>query len=235
VGTGFAVVENLNYLQTRSNMPPAVWIIRGFGTAAVHGGASSLFAIITKLLSDVQPGDHFHVFLPGTMVAVGAHSFYSHLLLPPLPSAAAALLIFPALVLAVYRKCERSLQQWLGMGFNSDVGLIGLTHSDRFPDSRIGRYLESLRRAFAGPVVSDMLRYVRLQAELAARAKGALLMRNSGFPAEPEPAVEADFRELERLGRRIGCTGRRVLSPFSHFRSQEYWKHFQLTHRRAGV
>lgn len=37
VGTGFAVVENLYYLSMRPDAHIAVWVVRGFGTAIMHG------------------------------------------------------------------------------------------------------------------------------------------------------------------------------------------------------
>jgi len=47
--------------------------------------------------------------------------------------------------------------------------------------SPAGRYLSSLRKRFRGPVVADLLCYVRLYTELALRAKGMMMMRENGF------------------------------------------------------
>ena len=53
VGTGFALVENLFYLQRLADAPTATWIVRGFGTALLHGGVQSIFAV--WLLARAQP------------------------------------------------------------------------------------------------------------------------------------------------------------------------------------
>ena len=58
VGTGFAVVENLYYLAMRPDSHMAVWVVRGFGTAIMHGGATAIFAIVSVALSEKRPGDH---------------------------------------------------------------------------------------------------------------------------------------------------------------------------------
>lgn len=233
VGTGFAVIENLYYLQARSGTSLTVWVIRGFGTATMHGGATALFAIISKLLSDLRPAHRHSIYLPGIMVAIGAHSFHNHFVLPPLISTAGILLVFPALVIGIFRKSEKSLQHWLGVGFDADVELLELLDSGAFPDSRIGRYLNSLRRSFSGPVVADMLCYLRIQAELAVRAKGAFLMRDSGFPVPPDPEIEANLQELLYLERQVGPTGRQAMAPFVHVKSQDYWQLYQLAGKNA--
>ena len=42
VGTGFALVENLFYLQNLGSANMAVWLVRGFGTAIMHGGVAAM-------------------------------------------------------------------------------------------------------------------------------------------------------------------------------------------------
>src|SRR5258706_2134916 len=45
-GTGFALVENLLYLHLAPDARTGTWIVRGFGTAVMHGGATAIFAIL---------------------------------------------------------------------------------------------------------------------------------------------------------------------------------------------
>ena len=44
IGTGFAFVENLYYIQVIADATLWTWIVRGFGTAIMHGGATAIFA-----------------------------------------------------------------------------------------------------------------------------------------------------------------------------------------------
>ena len=46
VGTGFAFVENLYYLYTFPEANIGTWIVRGFGTAMMHGGTTAVFAMM---------------------------------------------------------------------------------------------------------------------------------------------------------------------------------------------
>ena len=52
VGAGFATVENLYYLSTLTDPHMAVWIVRGFGTAILHGGVQAIFAALVLANAD---------------------------------------------------------------------------------------------------------------------------------------------------------------------------------------
>src|SRR6476620_7185161 len=46
VGTGFAIVENLYYQRLVPDASVGTWIVRGFGTAIMHGGCTAIFAMV---------------------------------------------------------------------------------------------------------------------------------------------------------------------------------------------
>ena len=62
VGAGFAFVENIYYLQSLENANLFLWIIRGFGTAVMHGGTTAVFAILSKTLTDGKSSSAFYLF-----------------------------------------------------------------------------------------------------------------------------------------------------------------------------
>ncbi|MDB5427896.1 MAG: hypothetical protein JWR43_1871, partial [Phenylobacterium sp.] len=51
VGAGFSVFENAYLLTIFPEANLGVWLVRGFGTAVMHGGATALFAVITHEFS----------------------------------------------------------------------------------------------------------------------------------------------------------------------------------------
>ena len=57
-----------------------------------------------------------------------------------------------------------------------------------------------MKDRFRGPVVADLLCYLRLYTELALRAKGILMMRENGFEVPVDEPTQAKFAEL-RLSR----------------------------------
>ena len=84
VGTGFALVENLQYLRLFPEAGLGTWVVRGFGTAMMHGGATALVAIGGLAL--VERAGPVAAYLPGFAVAVVLHSAFNHFFLSPLAS-----------------------------------------------------------------------------------------------------------------------------------------------------
>jgi len=224
VGAGFALAENLYYLASLPDMSLPVWVIRGFGTAILHGGTMALFGILSKSLADRKPSLGPAVFLPGGLAAVVLHSIFNHFLLSPVASTLAILVVLPVAVVFVFRRSEESLRGWLGVGFDADAELLDLIHSGRLSESRVGQYLKTLRESFRGEVVADMLCYLRLHTELSLRAKGELMMREAGFRSEIEPDIREKFQEMKFLERSIGATGRLAMLPFLHVSGKALWQ-----------
>jgi hypothetical protein len=110
------------------------------------------------------------------------------------------------------------------VGLDADAELLRLMQSGEFSQSRAGSYLQSLRDRFRGEVLADMLCYLRLHVELSIKAKGVLLMRESGFNVPPDAEVRAKFDELRYLERSIGATGKLAIMPFLHTGSHDLWQ-----------
>lgn len=228
-GAGFAVVENLYYLSATSGRGIPFWIVRGFGTAVMHGGSTAIAAMITKMLWQRRESRSWLLAVPGLAVAFSIHSLFNHFLLTPLASAVAVMIILPPVMVIVFAISERQLQSWLGSGFDLDSDLIKAIRSGDFVSSRPGRYLQSLREHFQGPVVADMLCYLRLYSELSLRAKGILMLRESGLPIPKDVETAAKMAELHYLRSAIGPTGQMALAPLLHRSEQDLWQMDLLT------
>ncbi len=228
VGSGFALVENMYYLQSIAHAPVFVWMIRGFGTAVMHGGTTAVFAISSQLLAERKSPDRISIFLPGLLSAIIIHSAFNYLVFSPVVSTAAILIVFPLLIFIVFSKSDRSLQTWMEVGFDADTELLELINSGRLSDSKVGRYLRSLRQRFSGEIVGDLLCYLRIHVELSLRAKGILMMREGGFQIEPDEEVRAMFQELKYLEGSIGRVGKLAMSPFLRISGRELWELYML-------
>ncbi|HVF65893.1 MAG TPA: hypothetical protein VNE58_18055, partial [Casimicrobiaceae bacterium] len=162
--------------------------------------------------------------IPGFAIAATLHSAYNHMFFSPLFSTIAVLVALPPIMLFVFRRSERTVGAWLGRGYDADVDLLHTLNDGRFADSPAGRYLSTLRDKFRGPVVADLLCYLRLHTELALRAKGLLLMRENGFDVPLDAATREKFEELRFLKRSIGRTGLLALKPMLRATSRELWQ-----------
>ena len=228
VGTGFALAENLYYLNLFPDAGIGTWILRGFGTAIMHGGATALFAVMGLALLERSTRAGLTAFLPGLAIAVVLHSAFNHFFLSPLVSTLGVVIVLPPLLYAVFEKSDKALGNWLGKGFDADTEMLALINSGRLTDSPLGRYLHTLKDKFKGPVVADLLCYLRLTTELALRAKGVLMMRESGFEVPVDEATREKFTELRYLESSIGRTGLVALRPLLHMSHKDLWQLYML-------
>jgi RsiW-degrading membrane proteinase PrsW (M82 family) len=224
VGAGFAVVENVAYLASLQDASLHLWIVRGFGTAVMHGSATALFAIFGKGLTDRHTSTRFVWFLPGLLVAIGIHSAYNHFFLPPVLMAGASLLVLPVVVVAVYERSERNTRHWLGVGLDKDAELLQLIESGGISESRIGRALWALQTTFPATVVGDLLCLVQIHLELSVRAKGLLIAREAGMEIPVGEDVRARFEELHYLQRSVGKSGLLAIQPFLTTSTRDLWQ-----------
>ncbi len=228
VGAGFGVVENMYFLHILPDTNTGVWIVRGFGTAIMHGGATAIFAVAGRALTSSKEKLGLIAFLPGLLIASIMHSVFNHFFFAPILNAISMLAVVPLVMAVVFQQSEKSLEQWLDVGFDADTELLELINSGELSDSHVGQYLLSLKEKFDGAIVADLLCYLRLHVELALRAKGLLMMRESGFQNAPGPETRAKLEEMKYLENSIGTTGRLAILPFLQMSRKDLWQFYIL-------
>jgi len=233
VGTGFALVENVEYLYSLSDTRIWVWIARGFGAAIMHASTAAIVAVSAKALLDRWPQRRFQVIVPGWVIGVALHATYNRALVSPLLAAAVLLIVVPMVALAVFEKSEKLTREWIGDGMDLDVALLELIRSAHFDETRLGRYLSELRARFPGPVVADMFCLLQVELELGIRAKGMLMAREAGFEVPIDDQVRASLAERAYLQGTIGSTGLLALRPLQVTSHRDDWHRYLL--RQAEI
>ena len=228
VGTGFSMVENAYYLEQARDATMATWIVRGFGTALMHGGATALLGVVALALLERESRMRAWVFLPGLLLAIALHSGFNHLVRWPLIATVAMVLVLPVLLYLVFERSDEAVGNWLGKGFDADAEMLELINSGRVSDSPVGKYLSTLKRKFDGPVVADVLCYLRLYTELALRAKGVLMMRENGFETKIDDETRAKFEEMRYLEGSVGRTALLAIHPMLHMSHKDLWQLYVL-------
>jgi hypothetical protein len=128
----------------------------------------------------------------------------------------------PLLLAIVFERSERATRNWLGEGMDQDVEALDQILSGEIVETRVGRYLSELRQRLPGVVVADMLCYLRVQLELALRAKGVLMARGACIDLQPDASVRANLEELQYLERTIGPVGMLAIQPL--LRGRDRWE-----------
>jgi len=231
VGAGFGILENVFYLSLIPDAGLFTWVLRGCGTALMHGSTAAVFAILAHRHFDRGGSVSWWQLAPGLAVAVLLHSAYNHFFVSPVLTVVGLVGGVPLITLLVFGHSERALERWLGLGFDSDAEFLAVIDAGEVTGTRVGAYLVSLRERFPPTVVADMLCLVRLQAELAIQAKGLLLMRKEGFDVPTPTDAPQRLAELKYLERSIGPTGRLALRPFLRRGRRESWQQHLLGQR----
>lgn len=228
IGAGFALVENVYYLQSLENSSLLLWTVRGFGTAAMHGGTTAIAAMVTKFFYDRYQQGHW-AFLPGLIVASTIHSTYNHFFLPPLIATAVLLIVQPLLIILFFGQSEKATEHWLGTGLDTDLQTYEAITHGRVLETKVGAYLELLNDYFPYNIVADLFEYLKIHLELSMQAKGILLARKHGIVTQPDPHIKSLFEELKTLEERIGPTGKLTILPFLRRSSRELWEIHMLS------
>lgn len=227
VGAGFALIENVHYLLNLESSSPLLWVVRGFGTAIVHGSTTAIFAMISKGLADRHPESRLRVLVPGGAAAIAVHSFFNHFVLNPLLATTLLLVVLPLLMIVVFERSQQATHAWLSAGLADDAELLDTILSGEVAQTRAGAYLHSLKTRFPGTMVADMLCLIRTHLELSLHGKGILIAREAGVHVPVGEDIKANLEELRYLEKEIGATGLLAIKPLLKHSSRDLW-HFYL-------
>lgn len=228
VGAGFALVENIAYLHMLEQKGIGIWILRGFGTAVMHGGVAALGATLSVYLLEGRESVSARLFVPGVVAAFLLHSLFNQSLQSPVASTIAAVVGLPVILAIAFYFSEKSLRTWLGGKLDRDIDMIGMIGSKEFQETRVGVYLMTLQEVLPPAVRGDMLSLLQLTSELSARAKSELLLRELGVKVEPDPELESLLTELSYLEKSIGPTGMLAIRPLLPQTPRDLWELHRL-------
>jgi RsiW-degrading membrane proteinase PrsW (M82 family) len=226
VGTGFAVVENFVFLRAMPDSPTMLWVVRGLGTATLHGATTAIAAVVAKSFMEQKRQALPLAVAAGVSVAIAIHSAYNHLLLPPLAATIVLLIGLPLMLVAVFDRGEKAAGDWVGTGLDLDLERLESLISQQFQTTNFGIYLQELKSRFEGPVVADMVCLLRLQLELSVQARALLLARQAGLDLPVDDDLGGTLAEMKFLRGSIGRTGLLALKPLQvSTRGVEFHRH----------
>jgi RsiW-degrading membrane proteinase PrsW (M82 family) len=227
-GAGFSLVENIWYLfKGQPDLTMMTWIIRGFGTAIMHGGATSLLAVLF-IAGINRSNNRFLSALPGLLLAILLHAVFNYFLLDPRLQTLLVIVLLPVVFFLVFMFSNSKLQNWLEIELNSEVEILNMIRQGQFRSTKAGAYLLSLKERFPPEVIVDMYCYIGLFLELSIKAKRNLMLNETGFPIMVEDDLEPKLKELAELRKLIGPLGELALAPLIRMNYRNLWKLNQL-------
>jgi len=224
VGAGFSLVENIYYLHMVSDAHYGVWVVRGFGTAIMHGGATALFAIVAETMTARHLKMNWLLYVPGLIVAFLLHAIFNHFPISPILSTAVTLLILPTILFLLFERDERTIHDYLEADFAVHKRLLKQINHGEFSGCEAGRFLQDMKEKLAAPVAAEMLEYFRLHTELVLNAESILLAREQNINIEIGAEIQHRLQEMHRLEKHIGRAGLKALRPHLEFSAKDMWE-----------
>ena len=237
VGAGFSVVENIIYLTRFPDLAPATWMVRGLGTAVMHGTTVAIIAAVAHELAERETRDAASRFdfnplwyVPGLAIAGLVHMGFNQFPDQPLVAMIATLAIAPFLIMALFKFGAQEAQHWLAQESAVHRAALAAWRDGGYPEDDSGRRIAALVER-SDPATGAAIRdYCREMTALVLAAETALHEQ-----AEDAEKVEIDaaetFARVEAAKRAMGRTTFAALKPLLPFSRNDYWEVSELKER----
>ena len=235
VGAGFSVVENILYLWRFPELGTSVWLVRGLGTAVMHGTTTAILAAVAHELgerSTRRSGGRFWLnplwFIPGYIAAGLIHMLFNHFPEQPMLVMIVTLVVAPLVLLGVLRFGEGEAKGWLAQESAAHETALAEWRAGGFPKDASGQRIEALARRSAGSQAERIHAYCTLKTELVLAAERELQDKDRLVVPEERYRLRRQFAELEALRKAMGRTGFAALQPLLPFSRNDDWELSEL-------
>lgn len=239
VGAGFAVAENIFYLWRFPDVPTAAWMVRGLGTAVMHGTTLALLAAITHELSERETREaaadyDFNPlwFVPGLLAAVAIHTLFNQFPNQPMLAMLGTLLLAPIALMAIFRFGSVEAQKWLDIERETHRVHLAALKRGEFPDDEAGQRIATLASRLGGTTAELIREYCEVLTGLILAAEDAL-SRQATDTQRVELDLRDGFTRLESLKQALGRSTFAALRPLLPLSRNDYWELSELKERLA--
>lgn len=238
IGAGFSVAENILYLTLFPDYGLGTWLVRGCGTALMHGTTTAMFAAIAHEFAErehreASAGFDFRLwwFLPGYLVAVILHTIFNQFPGQPLLAMVGALIATPLAIMALFHFGQSEAARWLETEYSEHSLQLAALDSGGWPDSASGRKIAELAERL-GPEAAGRIRgYYRTLAWLVVEAEETMIEEAGGDVRVDRARVRDAFADLDRFRAAIGRSTFAALKPLLPFSRNDYWELAELRQR----
>lgn len=238
IGAGFSVVENIIYLLRFPDYAAGTWLVRGLGTAVMHGTTLAVLAAIAHELAERKTrgaaGDfHFNLlwFVPGYFIAVAIHTAFNQFPDQPLLAMMGATVVAPLALIAIFQFGSAEADRWLHIEHAEHVAQVQTLRSGAWPDSAAGRKIAGLAERVGPEAATRIRRYWELQAWLIAEAEETMIEEAAGDAEFDANEIRAALAELDGLRRALGRSTAAALAALLPFSRNDYWELSELRQR----
>ena len=238
VGAGFSVVENIIYLTIFPDYAAGTWLVRGLGTAVMHGTTLAILAAVAHELAERESreaagGFQFNLlwFLPGYLIAVALHTAFNQFPDRPMLAMMGAAIFAPVAIMAIFHFGTAEAERWLASERTEHQAQLEALKSGHWPTGSSGRKIAALAGRLDPESAKRIRRYWELQAWLVLEAEKAIMEESAGEPELNEEQVRAALAELAGLRRALGKSTFAAVNALLPFSRNDYWEVSELRQR----
>jgi RsiW-degrading membrane proteinase PrsW (M82 family) len=240
VGAGFSVVENIIYLTRFPELTAPVWMVRGLGTAVMHGTTLAILAAIAHEFAERETRDAAHDysfnllwFVPGLLAAVALHTLFNQFPDRPLLAMMGTLLLAPIAMMAIFKFGAGEAQQWLAVERDTHRAQLEILRAGKFPEDPSGRRVAALAARCDAQTAACIREYCEAMTALVLAAEDTLLQQANDSQRVSVDAA-ASLKRVDELKRQLGPSTLAALTPLLPFSRNDYWEISELKERLAG-
>lgn len=238
IGAGFSVVENIIYLTIYPDYGPGTWLVRGLGTAVMHGTTLALLGAVAHEFAERETRDaagdfNFSLlwFLPGYLIAVAIHTAFNQFPDRPMTAMIGAAVFAPVAVMAIFHFGTTEAQRWLVAECQEHSVQLAALRDGKWPEGLAGKKIAALADRLDPEAAKRVRRYWELQAWLVVQAEETMMEEAAGNLSVDEAEVRAAFAELAGLRRALGKSTSAALRALLPFSRNDYWEVSELRQR----
>jgi RsiW-degrading membrane proteinase PrsW (M82 family) len=238
IGAGFSVVENIIYLTIFPQYGTGTWLVRGLGTAVMHGTTLAMLAAIAHEFAERETRESaadfdFNLlwFLPGYLIAVALHTLFNQFPDRPLLAMMGAIIFAPIAIMAIFHFGTAEAERWLATERAAHQAQFDALKDGQWPDTPSGKKIAALAERLAPESAKRIRRYWELQAWLVVEAEKAMMEEAAGDVSVDKEQVGAAFAELEGLRRALGKSTYSAVKALLPFSRNDYWEVSELRQR----
>ena len=238
VGAGFSVVENIIYLTIFPEYGAGTWLVRGLGTAVMHGTTLAILAALAHEFAEREnreaaAGFEFNLlwFLPGYLIAVALHTAFNQFPDRPLLAMVGAAVFAPIAIIAIFHFGTAEAERLLVKDRAAHQAQLDSLRAGRWPDGASGRKIAALAERLDSESARRVRRYWELQAWLVVEAEESMMEEAAGDVRVDHEQVRAAFAELDGLRRALGRSTLAALQALLPFSRNDHWEVAELRQR----
>lgn len=238
IGAGFSVVENIIYLTRFPDYGAGTWLVRGLGTAVMHGTTLAILAATAHEFAEREnreaTGDfRFNPlwFVPGYLAAVAIHMAFNQFPDRPLLAMMGVAMLAPVALIGIFHFGTAEAERWLAADRAQHEAELEALRAGRWPAGAAREKVEALAARLGPGGEARIRRYWELQAFLTLEAEETMLEEAAGDAAIDKTVVKAAFAELGELQRQLGASALTALRDALPFTRNDLWEMRELRQR----